>query len=131
MSLVQVFCEASQVKRQQASWIEGLSQLSPEELWDIVPVSYPLAHKVLHQATGIPLPGVSRFPLESWLKDGMPTLDTTAWCLLAIKVARKDPINLSNILVQARAKLQELKEEKERAAAQELRIMELEGSDLD
>jgi hypothetical protein len=68
--------------------------------------------------------------VEAWLRDGMPTLDTTAWCLLAIKVAKKDPINLSNILVQARRELNKVKEEKERAAMEDRALMEL-GEDED
>ena len=43
------------------------------------------------------LPGVARFPVDEWKKDGKPCLDTAGWYALCCKIAMKDMDNLAGI----------------------------------
>ena len=43
------------------------------------------------------LPGVARFPVDQWKKDGKPCLDTAGWYALCCKIAMKDMTNLGGI----------------------------------
>ena len=43
------------------------------------------------------LPGVARFPVDQWKKDGRPCLDTAGWYAFCRKIAMKDMDNLAGI----------------------------------
>ena len=43
------------------------------------------------------LPGVARFPVDEWKRDGRPCLDTAGWYAFCSKIAAKDLTNLGGI----------------------------------
>ena len=52
---------------------------------------------------GFTLPGVSKFPIDKWMGDGMPTMSTTGWCKLAMLIASKDMPNLHRVFEKGEA----------------------------
>ena len=53
------------------------------------------------------LPGVARFPVDQWKKDGKPCLDTAGWYALCRKIAMKDMDNLGGIFDLAETYLEQ------------------------
>ncbi len=85
-----------EVKKVQADWVGALRQLTPEELFELIPVTYPKMNAVRTPA-GFYLPGVSKFPVNQWIADDYPVLGTAGWCKLAMKVAGKDSAHLDEV----------------------------------
>ncbi len=84
-----------EIKRHQAEFVKAQNTLTPGELWDMLPVVFP----ILNCVPG--LVGISRFPVDEWIKSGQPILSTKGWCLFAMKIAKQDMQNLGSIFAIA------------------------------
>ena len=71
-----------------AKFYEASKKVSPSELQDVIPMPFPMTHPVAG------FPGVARYPVDEWQKQGAPCFSTTSWCKLAMLIALNDMENL-------------------------------------
>jgi hypothetical protein len=84
-----------EIKKVQVSWTRAIESMTSDEIFDVVPITYPVCHSVSHNGTKVH--GVSRFPVAKWIADGSPVMDTSGWLKLAMRVASKDIANLGDM----------------------------------
>ena len=83
-----------EIKNHTGQWMLAAKNLSDEEILQSLPKVYPCAKNLVN---GDLLPGVGRFPVDQWIKDGRPILDAAGWCALCLKIKAKDTQSLSGI----------------------------------
>ena len=80
-----------EIKKVHADFYKAASKLDARELFDDLPMSFPITHTI----PGIPC--VARFPVDSWNRAGKPKFTTKKWCKLAKKIAKGDLENLEKL----------------------------------
>ena len=69
--------------------------ISPEELLEIVPMSFPMTHVVDADV----FPGIAKYPVDEWLEQGAPRQSAHGWIKLGRKIASNDMLNLESIFI--------------------------------
>ena len=54
------------IKGQPAAFFMAQKELTPDELFDVLPVAYPMTHQLPE------FPGVARYPVDAWAAMGSP-----------------------------------------------------------
>ena len=93
------------IKRKQVEFNKASNCITPEEVYDMIPRTYPKANPV-PMAGFEAFPGLGRFDFRKWQEDNEPVMTTEGWCRLAMKIASKDPVNLEGIFNTAQDYLQ-------------------------
>ncbi|CAE7210813.1 unnamed protein product [Symbiodinium sp. CCMP2592] len=80
-----------EVKKNKTAWYEGLNNMSPQQLYDLVPVIVPKVYAIEG------CPQIGRFPVDEHINKKEPKLTTAGWWRLARYISEKDG-NLNTIL---------------------------------
>ena len=75
-------------------FIKAWQELSDEDILESIRKVYPREQM---QIDPVRLPGVARFPVDEWKRDGQPCLDKAGWGALCMKIATNDLKNLQGI----------------------------------
>ena len=105
-----------EIKKVQGDFMKALGHLTDEEILERLPKAYPAKDYLVDPEH---LPGVGRFPVDEWIKEGKPILDTAGWCALCQKIADNDLEHLGGIFdlgVSLEAKAEELARKKFKAS---------------
>ena len=70
-------------------------KLSPQELYDSLPMCFPMTHTL--EVDGKPFRGVARYPLLEWEAQGALVMARKHWAKFCMKVASKDLTNLEHL----------------------------------
>ena len=87
----------NEIKKVQSTgdhFIKAWAQLSDEEILSSIRKVYP---RESNQIDPVRFPGVGRFPVDQWKKDGQPCLDAAGWYSLCMKLAMNDLTNLQGV----------------------------------
>ena len=87
-----------EIKNVQSHWMKAQKNLTDEEILESLPKVYPSEKYMVNKAA---FPGVGKFPVDEWIKDNRPMLDSAGWIALAMKIAAKDMQNLAGIFALA------------------------------
>ena len=82
-----------EINKVQDRFMKAQNKLTTLELMASLPNVYPFDKSVDKDK----LPGIGRFPVDQWIRDGKPCLDARGWIALAMKIAAKDLDALSGI----------------------------------
>ena len=94
----------NEIKQHQAEWNNALSCLSPDDVYDLIPVTFPRASPIT--VAGIPqFPGMGKLNLPKLKNEQAPVLSTAGWVQLCLKVASKGE-NLESVFSLASAELE-------------------------
>ena len=66
-------------------------ELTPNELFDILPVTYPMTHQLLE------FPGIAMYPTSKWEDAGSPTMTVKGWAKLCMRVAAGNLTSLGTV----------------------------------
>ena len=95
------------IKRHQVAFNKSLDCLTPEDVYDMIPRTYPKANPV--ELAGFDaFPGLGRFDLEQYRRDNSPGLDTVGWLKFVVRVAQGDLDNLADIFLEADGHLRDM-----------------------
>ena len=83
----------SKVTMQTSSWPKR--ERTPNDLFDILPVTYHMAHQLPE------FPGVARYPIDEWESAGSPTLTTKGWIKMCMRIAQKNMSELHTVFEAA------------------------------
>ena len=72
------------IKKHHADFYLAQKTLTPQELQDILPISFPMTHRMPD------FPGVAKYPIDTWVREGSPKLTEDGWSNLCMKIARKN-----------------------------------------
>ena len=92
------------IKKKQVEFNASMKSLTPEEVYDLIPRTYPRANPVA-MAGFDHFPGLGYFDLKKWAQENQPVLTTTGWLKLALKVAENDLEHLIDVFNVARDEL--------------------------
>ena len=70
------------IKGHHAKFYMAQKELTPQELMDVLPVSFPVTHNIKE------FPGVSSYPVDAWEDAGSPMLSVTGWIKLCVRIAQ-------------------------------------------
>ena len=84
------------IKKQQAQFYKASEKLTAEELYDIIPMTFPMTLLFAE------FPGIAKYPIDLWEREGHLALDKKGWCKLIAKIASKDMLNLGLIFDRAK-----------------------------
>jgi hypothetical protein len=91
-----------EIKLCQVAWNWATASLRAEDVYDLVPPTYPKANVV----QGFPsFPGMGRLDLQVWRQENMPVLSMVGWLKLALTIASKDLDNLRGVFTVAEKEL--------------------------
>jgi len=93
------------IKKKQVEFNRAGQCLTPEDVYDLIPRTYPKANPV-PLADFEAFPGLGQFDFLQWVKDNEPMLTTEGWCKLAMTIASQDLANLADIFKSAEMELQ-------------------------
>ena len=68
----------------------NLGALTPQQFQEMMPICFPMTYLI--DGRDGRFPGIAKFPVDQWVKDGRPIFDEAAWCSLCIhlvEVSRK------------------------------------------
>ena len=100
-----------EIKKKQAEWVRAQWQLSDKEIIGYLPKVYPCDKYLVNREL---MPAIGRFPVDEWIADKKPILDTAGWLALAIKIASNDMKNLAGIFDLGRSLESEMAYEERR-----------------
>ena len=95
------------IKGHHADFYKAMSGLTPEQLLDTIPMSFPMTYLV----EGFPC--IARYPVDEWIDNGEPYLSTVGWCKLCMKVADRDLTTLHTVFTTADTLMDKLIKEEE------------------
>ena len=78
----------------------ALGQMSPQDLWEFVPMVFPMTNR--HPV----FPMMSRFPVEEWKRAGAPYLSTKGWCKFCIRLYQNNLSGLKHVFDVAQHELE-------------------------
>ena len=59
-----------------------LNAMSPDQIQKVMPICFPMTY-VIDGRDG-KFPGIAKFPVDQWIKEGRPIFDEASWCALCI-----------------------------------------------
>ena len=80
------------IMKRRLDFYTALQKLSPKVILDYVPMTYPMTHVALKE-----MPGVAKFPIDQWERDGRPHFNDASWIALALKACAEDMTNLEDV----------------------------------
>ena len=83
-----------EIKKAQGSFMKAQAHLSDTEILESLPKVYPCD---MHSVDRDTMPGIGKFPVDEWAKDGQHLLYQAGWVALARKIAKCDLENLGDI----------------------------------
>ena len=63
-----------------------LNAMSPDQIQKVMPICFPMNY-VIDGRDGH-FPGIAKFPVDQWIKEGRPIFDTASWCALCIHLVK-------------------------------------------
>ena len=81
------------IVKKRLAFYEAARRLSPEEILDLVPITFPITNVV---DRGL-CPGVGKIDVDGELRRGAPYFSMTSWITLCMKIALGDMHNLGSI----------------------------------
>jgi hypothetical protein len=91
------------IKSRQLAWNRAAAALTPEQVYDLIPRTYPKTNPVA-LADYEQFPGIGRFDFIKWQQDNAPVLTTSGWCQLAMRISADNP-DLQNVFDTAQSEL--------------------------
>ena len=85
-----------EIKKVHANYFLAQKDLTADELLDVLPIQFPMAHNFQG------FPGIARYPVDAWEEAGAPMFTVKSWAKLAMKVAVKDMTNLAGVFELAK-----------------------------
>ena len=73
--------------------------MAPEKLYDCLPILLPQTCNI--DFHGVTLRGISRYPVDEWMKEKKPVMTARMWLLLVKSVAEQDMENLADVFAKA------------------------------
>ena len=73
--------------------------MTPEKLCDCLPILLPQTCNI--EFHGITLRGISRYPVDEWMRQNKPVMTARMWVLLVKSVAEQDMENLAGVFEKA------------------------------
>ena len=74
--------------------------MSPQEIYDSLPMCFPMTHQL--EVNGKPFRGIARYPLAQWTQNGEPVMTQKHWAKFGMKVAENDYTNLEKLFLVAK-----------------------------
>ena len=108
-----------EIKKHNAAFLMAANTMSPDELFEIAPLSFPMTHPV----PAFPL--IAKYPVDAWEEAGAPFFDEDSWIKFGKAVAKKDLRNLDS-LFKVCEKEEENRKKKRRLAEEAAVVMEVE-----
>ena len=84
-----------EIKKVHADFYKAAEKCTAAELFDTTPVTFPMTH--LYEE----FPGIAKYPVDKWEREGNLVLDAKGWCKICLKIAEKDMDNLGTIFETA------------------------------
>ena len=98
-----------EIKKHHASFLLAAELLSPADLFEVLPMCFPMTHPV-------PVfPFIAKYPVDHWESEGAPYFDEDSWIKFSKVVASRDLENLGSLFKlceEAEAKSLERKKRK-------------------
>ena len=88
------------IKKKQVEFKASIRALTPEDVYDLIPRTYPKANPVA-MAGFDHFPGMGRFSFKQWEEEKQPALTTTGWLKLAFRAAENNLENLVDVFNDA------------------------------
>jgi hypothetical protein len=79
-----------------AAFQKAMGKVSPDEIYDLLPMTFPKTHNLVHN--GKVLRGISKYPIDEWMKKDRPVMTSLMWVTFVRAVAMHDVENLTHIL---------------------------------
>ena len=92
------------IKGHHAKFYMSIGKLSPETLFEKIPIGFPMTHQVKG------FPGIALYPVEEFERHGELMITEVGWCKMAMKVAENDMEHLEGVFTVAKKILIKLKE---------------------
>ena len=90
-----------EIKKHHAAFSVASDKLTPEQVYDALPISYPMTNVVDPNE----MPGIARYPVWRWERGGAVCLTQAMWCKICMKIAENDMENLGLIFDKAQEML--------------------------
>ena len=84
-----------EIKRVHADFYKAAEKCTAAELIETIPVTFPMTHLFKE------FPGIAKYPVDQWEREGELVLDQAGWCKICLKIAEKDMTNLGMIFETA------------------------------
>ena len=84
-----------------ASLDKSIKMMGEEEIYNCLPMLLPKTNNLVHH--GFTLRGISKCPVDEWMKEGKPVMTAMKWVLLVRMAASKDLDNLADVFHAADA----------------------------
>jgi hypothetical protein len=88
------------VKKHQVAFNKAAKCLKPEEVYDLIPRTYPKANPVA-LAGFDEFPGLGKFDYKVWEQENQSVLDTVGWLKLVLLVANNNLVDLEEVFSTA------------------------------
>ena len=79
------------IKGHPAEFYMAAKDLTPEDLQEAIPMSFPMTHLLKE------FPGIARYPVDAWETAGAPFMSVRSWCKLCMRVAGHNMASLEKI----------------------------------
>jgi len=87
-----------EIMKNQLAFRRAADQMSPEELFRSLPMSFPTTHLWNPDIC----PAVARYPLDEWEKEGHLCIDEDGWIAFCMQIAARDHENLACLWSQCK-----------------------------
>ena len=77
-------------------FFKAAEQMSPEEMFDYIPMRFPMAHLLTHG--GRKMKGIAKYPIADWLRSGSPVMTESGWAAFIIAVSKRDTTHLASLM---------------------------------
>ena len=92
------------IKKHQVAFNKAAQCLTPEDVYDLIPRTYPKANPVA-LAGFKEFPGLRKFDLKKWAEEDQPVLTTEGWMKLVMLIASKNFEDFSVVFETAKTQL--------------------------
>ena len=86
-----------EIKEKQREFLAATKLLKPDDLLEILPMSFPETY-VLDRTL---FPGVARYPVDEWKREGRSCITSKGWAKLCLRIANNDMAHLENVFKAA------------------------------
>jgi hypothetical protein len=74
----------------------AMGNVSADEIYDLLPLTLPKTHNLVHK--GKVLRGISKYPIDEWMKKERPYMTGMMWITFVRAIAMHDAENLAYII---------------------------------